>query len=97
MTAVTERRDVPSAGVPRGLAVPGRARPGAVLAVIAAGAAAVLALWWHGTPSVHGFGDWLTNAGRITGLEAGYGMVVLIALMARIPPLERGIGPDLAR
>jgi len=58
---------------------------------------AVLALWWHGTPSVHGFGDWLTNAGRITGLEAGYGMVVLIALMARIPPLERGIGPDLAR
>jgi len=97
MTAVTQRRDAPSAGVPRGLAVPGRARPGAVLAVIAAGAVAVLALWWHGTPSVHGFGDWLTNAGRITGLEAGYGMVVLIALMARIPPLERGIGPDLAR
>ena len=77
--------------------MPGRARPGTVLAVIAAGAVAVLALWWHGTPSVHGFGDWLTNAGRITGLEAGYGMVVLIALMARIPPLERGIGPDLAR
>lgn len=97
MTAVSERRNVPSAGVPRGLAMPGRARPGAVLAVIAAGAVAVLALWWHGTPSLHGFGDWLTNAGRITGLEAGYGMVVLIALMARIPPLERGIGPDLAR
>ena len=97
MTAVTERRNAPSAGVPRGLAVPGRARPGTVLAVIAAGAVAVLALWWHGTPSLHGFGDWLTNAGRITGLEAGYGMVVLIALMARIPPLERGIGPDLAR
>jgi len=97
MTAVTERHDAPSAGVPRSLAVPGRARPGTVLAVIAAGVVAVLALWWHGTPSVHGFGDWLTNAGRITGLEAGYGMVVLIALMARIPPLERGIGPDLAR
>ena len=97
MTAVTERRNVPSAGVPRGLAGPKRARPAAVLAVIAAGAVAVLALWWHGTPSLHGFGDWLTNAGRITGLEAGYGMAVLIALMARIPPLERGVGPDLAR
>jgi len=97
MTAVTARRNAPSAGVPRGLPVPARARPGAVLAVIAAGAVAVLVLWWHGTPSLHGFGDWLTNAGRITGLEAGYGMVVLIALMARIPPLERGIGPDLAR
>jgi len=47
---------------------------------------------------MHGLGDWLTNAGRITGLLAGYGVVVLVALMARIPPLERGIGADrLAR
>jgi predicted ferric reductase len=75
-----------------------RARPDAVLTVIAAGAAATLYLWWHGTPSLHGFGDWLTNAGRITGLEAGYGIAVLVALMARIPPLERGVGADrLAR
>jgi len=66
--------------------------------VIGAGVAAVLALWWHGTPAVRGFGDWLTNAGRITGLEAGYGVVVLIALMARLPPVERGVGADrLAR
>jgi predicted ferric reductase len=75
-----------------------RARPGLVLAVIGAGAAAVLALWWHGTPTLHGYGDWLTNAGRITGLEAGYGVVILVALMARIPPLEHGVGADrLAR
>ena len=53
---------------------PARARPEAVLALIGAGAVAVLVLWWHGTPSLHGFGDWLTNAGRITGLEAGYGV-----------------------
>ena len=99
MTAVTARRGVPSAGFPRGRAgVPVRARPGALLAMIAAGAAATLYLWWHGTPSLHGFGDWLTNAGRITGLEAGYGVVVLVALMARMPPLERGVGADrLAR
>lgn len=77
---------------------PAQARPGAVLAAIAAGALATLALWWHNTPSVHGLGDWLTNGGRITGLLAGYAVVVLVALMARIPPLERGIGADrLAR
>ncbi len=77
-------------------------RPGAhplfVLGAIAAGAVATIALWWQDTPSIHGLGDWLTNAGRITGLLAGYGVVVLVALMARIPPLERGIGADkLAR
>jgi predicted ferric reductase len=99
MTAVSARRGAPSAGVPRGRAgSPARARPDAVLAVIAAGAAGTLFLWWHGTPSLHGFGDWITNAGRITGLEAGYGVVILVALMGRIPPLERGIGADrLAR
>lgn len=74
------------------------AHPHAVLAVIAGGAAAAVGLWWHNTPSIHGFGDWLTNAGRITGLLAGYGVVVLVALMARLPPLERGVGADrLAR
>src|SRR3954467_2234891 len=74
------------------------AHPGVILAVIAAGAFASLLLWWHDPPSVNGLGDWLTNAGRITGLLAGYGVVVLVALMARIPPLERGIGADrLAR
>ena len=74
------------------------AHPHVVLAVIAGGAIAAMGLWWHNTPSIHGFGDWLTNAGRITGLLAGYGVVVLVALMARLPPLERGVGADrLAR
>src|SRR3978361_2386127 len=77
---------------------PVRARPDVVLALIAAGAVACIALWWHDTPSIHGLGDWLTNAGRITGLLAGYAVVILVSLMARIPPLERGIGADrLAR
>ena len=75
-----------------------RPHPTVILAAIAAGAALTVALWWHDTPSIHGLGDWLTNAGRITGLLAGYGVVVLVALMARIPPLERGVGADrLAR
>lgn len=72
--------------------------PNAILAAIATGAGLTVLLWWHDTPSISGLGDWLTNAGRITGLLAGYAVVVLVALMARIPPLERGIGTDrLAR
>jgi predicted ferric reductase len=75
-----------------------RAHPRAVLAVIGAGAAATIWLWWHGTQAVSGFGGWLTGAGQLTGLLAGYGVAVLIGLMARIPPVERGVGADrLAR
>ena len=99
MTTLAQGRHVqsgPAPGPPP--RVPARARPGGVLALIAAGGLAAIGLWWYDTPSVHGLGDWLTNAGRLTGLAAGYGVVVLVALMARLPPLERGIGADrLAR
>jgi predicted ferric reductase len=79
-------------------ASPARANPTAVLWSIWLGAAACVALWWFNTPSIHGFGDWLTNAGRITGLLCGYSVVLLVLLMARLPPLERGVGSDrLAR
>jgi predicted ferric reductase len=77
---------------------PVRADPGVALALIAAGAVATIGLWWLNTPYVSGFGDWLTSAGRITGLLAGYSVVVLVALMSRLPPLENGLGADrLAR
>jgi predicted ferric reductase len=66
-----------------------------VLGIIAAGVVAVLALWWTNTPTVAGLDEWLTNAGRITGLLAGYAIAVLLALMARIPALERGVGSDV--
>ena len=78
----------------RAIKNPGRADARAVLAVIAAGALAVIALWWHSTPSVTGLGGWLRGAGQVLGLLSGYGVVVLVALMARIPPLERGLGAD---
>lgn len=72
--------------------------PRGLLAAIAAGAAAVLALWWHSTLVVSGLGGWLTGAGEILGLLAGYAVVVLVLLMARIRPIERGVGADrLAR
>ncbi|MDQ1486737.1 MAG: hypothetical protein QOJ62_2430 [Actinomycetota bacterium] len=96
MTALLSGR-----GVSRHQPPPGRVglRPEAALAAIALGAVAVVFLWWHDTPStIRNFGDWLTQAGRVTGLLAGYVIVVLLALMARVPVLERGVGADrLAR
>ncbi|MFC0039604.1 ferredoxin reductase family protein [Actinomadura rayongensis] len=64
-------------------------------ALVLLGAVAVLALWWRTTPSVDGgLAGWTTEAGRITGLLAGYGCAVLVGLMARVPALERGVGAD---
>ncbi|KIF05700.1 ferric reductase [Streptomyces sp. RSD-27] len=63
-----------------------------------AGAAAVLCLWWADTTAVVGPAGWLTGAGRITGLLAGYACVVIVVLMARVPWLDRTVGSDrLAR
>jgi predicted ferric reductase len=77
---------------------PVRLEPNVALGIIAVGAVIVFSIWWANTPYVSGFGDWLTNAGRLTGLLAGYSVVVLVALMARLPPLENGLGADrLAR
>ncbi|HEV8276967.1 MAG TPA: ferric reductase-like transmembrane domain-containing protein, partial [Streptosporangiaceae bacterium] len=61
-----------------------------------AGALAVLWLWWLGTRGlgVRGVGDGLIIGGRITGLLGGYLLLVEVALMARIPWLERRIGSD---
>src|SRR5665213_1225058 len=64
--------------------------PNALLLALSAGGALVLLLWWHDTSAtLHTFGDWLTNAGRITGLLAGYVIIILLLLMARVPSLER--------
>ncbi|MFF3408161.1 ferric reductase-like transmembrane domain-containing protein [Streptomyces sp. NPDC002742] len=92
MTTVYER-----AADPRTTRGRGRPRPspaGPLLALLWAGAAAVLALWWTDTQSVVGPAGWLTDAGRIAGLLCGYSCAVLVALMARVPLLERRIGSD---
>ncbi|MEU0188094.1 ferredoxin reductase family protein [Streptomyces sp. NPDC006207] len=69
------------------------ARPLAALAWL--GAAATLWLWWSNTPYVpRTVGDCLTAAGRITGLLSGYVTAIVIALMARVPSLERRVGSD---
>ena len=72
--------------------------PVLVLSLIGLGAAVVIALWWRSTPRPTTTGALITSAGDVLGLLAGYGFVVLVALMARLPPLEKGIGTDrLAR
>jgi len=89
MTTVYERRTAPAV-VPAAR----RSPAGAVLALLWAGAAAVVALWWTDTGSVVGTAGWLTGAGRIAGLLCGYACAVLVALMARVPLLERRVGSD---
>src|SRR5690242_15242369 len=69
-----------------------------VLVGIGVGAALVLGLWWRDGTTVVGLDGWLIGAGRITGLVAGYAVVVQLALMARVPWLEHHVGTDrLAR
>ncbi len=98
MTATVSTR--PSALPPPSPAPRPRARitPAVALAAMFLGALPVLGLWWQDTNFVYGTGGELTNAGRLTGLVAGYTILVILLLMARVPALERGVGADrLAR
>ena len=76
---------------------PGRGWAYALGAVIAAGAVPVVAIWWQDTSatSLQGNGDLLTAAGRVAGMLAAYLLLVLVALMARIPLLEHRVGSDV--
>jgi len=79
----------------------GRARivwPILVLAIILLGGIGVFSLWWSSKLPLNSEGNLLISIGDILGLAAGYGVVILVALMARLPPLEKAIGTDrLAR
>jgi hypothetical protein len=46
----------------------------------------------HAGGSLEGLGAELTAAGRVTGLLGGYLLLVEVALMSRVPWLERRIG-----
>ncbi|MFF7750366.1 ferric reductase-like transmembrane domain-containing protein [Streptomyces sp. NPDC007971] len=91
MSTVDERRTAPpvSPAARRSPAV-------LVLAVLWTGAAAVIGLWWADAGPVVAAAGWLTGAGRIAGLLAGYACAVLVGLMARVPLLEVRIGSDRA-
>ena len=92
---------------PRPTLVPERAGPRrqlrplterGLLTLVIAGAVAVLGLWWHDTTILAGLGEWLTAAGRLTGLLGGYTVAVVLLLMSRAPWIEHSLGSDrLAR
>jgi predicted ferric reductase len=70
----------------------------ALMVVVLLGGVAVLVLWWHDTTMASGFGEWLTEAGRMTGLLGGYSIAIALLLMSRAPWIDHGIGTDrLAR
>jgi ferredoxin-NADP reductase/DMSO/TMAO reductase YedYZ heme-binding membrane subunit len=78
---------------------PARRRPLVVDAL--AGAAGVglgitvgLAVTAESAGSLSAPGGVATALGRLTGLLAAYAMVVVVLLVARVPPLERAIGQD---
>jgi predicted ferric reductase len=79
-----------------GLVAPHRLRSWALLLAIAAGVPPVLFVWWQNTipGSLDNGAACLTAAGRIAGLLAAYLLLVLVALMARVPWLENRVGSD---
>ncbi|MFF6791227.1 ferric reductase-like transmembrane domain-containing protein [Streptomyces filamentosus] len=81
--------------------VPGpvpRLAPGRLRAGILGGAGAVALLWGvQARPSARLDAFFATGA-HLAGLLAGYGVLVLLLLMARVPAVEHGVGADrLAR
>src|SRR4051812_32782552 len=78
---------------------PARRRP-VVIDVLAAaagiglGITIGLAVTAESAGSLGAAGGVATALGRLTGLLAAYAMVVVVLLVARVPPLERAIGQD---
>jgi ferredoxin-NADP reductase/DMSO/TMAO reductase YedYZ heme-binding membrane subunit len=86
-------------GEPGERRTPARRRP-VVVSVLAAlaglglGITIALGITAESAGSLSAPGGVATFIGRITGLLAAYAMVVVVLLVARIPPLERAIGQD---
>ena len=76
---------------------PGRGWTNALIAAIVIGAGLVVSIWWQDTTpsSLNNTAALVTAAGRVLGLLAAYLLLVLVALMARIPLLEHRVGSDV--
>ena len=76
---------------------PGRVWTRALVAAIALGAIFVVSIWWQDTTasSLGTTAGLVTAAGRVLGMLAAYLLLVLVALMARIPLLEHRVGSDV--
>ena len=97
-------RDAPAPPLPPVLARAPRRRPArqrpvvvdvlAAAAGIGLGVTVGLAVTAESVGSLTAAGGVATALGRLTGLLAAYAMVVVVLLVARVPPLERAIGQD---
>src|ERR1700712_4741434 len=68
---------------------------GWVASAISLGAAAVVVLWLVHTPDhLVTAADGAIAVARLSGLLAGYAVLVLVVLMARLPTVERAVGAD---
>lgn len=79
---------------PRGRASPTRWRPTDVLRGIALGALAMVVWPWANALRGPQPVQLPVVVAHVAGMLAGYGVVVLVGLMARVPELERGVGAD---
>ncbi|WP_341925026.1 ferredoxin reductase family protein [Nocardioides psychrotolerans] len=94
ITTATRCPSTPQAGPRRSRTFSERS----LLIAVVTGAVATTVLWWHDATGMAGIGDWLTAAGRLTGLYGGYTVAVVLLLMSRAPWIEHGLGSDrLAR
>src|SRR3954462_12067720 len=66
----------------------------AAAAGIGLGVTVGLAVTAESAGSLSAAGGIATALGRLTGLLAAYAMVIVVLLVARVPPLERAIGQD---
>ncbi len=78
---------------PEPVPIPGRLT---VRVALVAGGVAIAGLWWVNTiaGSLSGPGAIVTALGRVTGLFAGYLVLVQLLLLARLPWFERAVGLD---
>ncbi|MFH8485856.1 ferredoxin reductase family protein [Streptomyces longisporoflavus] len=77
---------------------PIRVTPAALRNALAAGAIAVTALWAAQIEPSARLDVLFATGAHLTGLLAGYGVLVMLFLMARVPAVEHGVGADrLAR
>jgi ferredoxin-NADP reductase/DMSO/TMAO reductase YedYZ heme-binding membrane subunit len=101
--ALLERRPRPQASQQpqpspaRRLPAPGRPLIVSILAALAGlglGITLALGITAESAGLLRAPGGLLTAGGRLAGLTAGYAMVVVVVLVARLGPLERAIGQD---